>query len=607
MSTIFGKIMDFLTGSGQQSSRGARVLLNEELIRQRLEQRNVELESQQSTGGSASHQGEENPPAVLPSSTSEENPPAVLPSSTVLSVRRELQKSARDGDWAAFETKFQQNPDLIRAAITNRGDTILHLAVVEKHPDFIEQVVNRMEVEDLALRDKQGNTAFLIAVITGNREAAVKMLSKNGGLLSVLEDDQATPLCKALYFEQMEIASYLYDEHKASFTEAQLFDAFVTSIKVGKYDFALALITNLHDIPDKDKIWKPLQTLAGRPKDFLVTPGVYERICNYVLRREGQVNPALRIVKDLWGRLNSTDLSEGGKDSFVAKASEMLFIAAKSGNMEFLTTIVNDLPELVNSLNCEGQTLFHVAVLHGQRSVLRLLYGGGARTEELLDTKDEQGENILHCAARYTNTGIDALSWPVVQLQEELLNFMEIERFVIPKLRNERIKGSTEHGESGNEHRRIGGTKVGATRGIESGSSVETKLGEIKGTEPGSSLETKLGAIKGTAKCELGATPLELFLHRHADLVKGASKWITTIAGACLVVTTLNATIVFTGSPSEIPGEHNGVPLSSGVEKVLVKLFGVAHGFAILTSREFGQDKQKKKNVAKKAVAKSKI
>lgn len=154
---------------------------------------------------------------------------------TVLSVRRELQKSARDGDWAAFETKFQQNPDLIRAAITSRGDTILHLAVVEKHPDFIEQVVNRMEVEDLALRDKQGNTAFLIAVITGNREAVVKMLSKNGGLLSVLEDDQATPLCKALYFEQMEIASYLYDEHKASFTEAQLFDAFVTSIKVGKY------------------------------------------------------------------------------------------------------------------------------------------------------------------------------------------------------------------------------------------------------------------------------------------------------------------------------------------------------------------------------------
>lgn len=136
------------------------------------------------------------------------------------------------------------------------------------------------------------------------------------------------------------------------------------------------------------------------------------------------MNPALRIVKDLWGRLNSTDLSEGGKDSFVTKASEMLFIAAKSGNMEFLTTIVNDLPELVNSLNCEGQTLFHVAVLHGQRSVLRLLYGGGVRTEQLLDTKDEQGENILHCAARYTNTGSDALSWPVVQLQEELLNFM---------------------------------------------------------------------------------------------------------------------------------------------------------------------------------------
>ncbi|GAY50634.1 hypothetical protein CUMW_128200 [Citrus unshiu] len=457
---------------------------------------------------------------------------------TVLSVRRELQKSARDGDWAAFETKFQQNPDLIRAAITSRGDTILHLAAVEKHPYFIEQVVDRMEVEDLALRDEQGNTAFLIAVIAGNRDAVVKMLSKNGGLLSVLGHDQATPLCKALYFEQMEIASYLYDEHKASFTEAQLFDAFVTSIKVGKY----------------------------------------------VLRREGQVNPALRIVKDLWGRLNSTDLSEGGEDSFMAKASEMLFIAAKSGNMEFLTTIVNDFPELVNSLNCKGQTLFHVAVLHGQRSVLRLLYGGGVRTEQLLDIKDKQGENILHCAARYTNTGSDALSWPVVQLQEELLNFMEIERFVIPKLRNERIKGSTEHGESGNEHRRIGGTKVGATRGIEPGSSLETKLGEIKGTEPGSSLETKLGAIKGTAKCELGATPLELFLHRHADLVKGASKWITTIAGTCLVVTTLNATIVFTGSPSEIPGEHNGVPLSNGVERVLVKLFGAAHGFAILTS-----------------------
>ncbi|KAK4270694.1 hypothetical protein QN277_019471 [Acacia crassicarpa] len=158
-----------------------------------------------------------------------------------------LHKAALKGDWKAAKHILDEedNKKLARAAITKGWATVLHVAAGANHVHFVEELVNRMDPDDLELQDINGNTAFSLAAATGNMQIVEILKRKNQSLPLIRGGNEVsiTPLHMAAMQGQSEMASYLYDE-----TTTQIFERddwiilLFLCVNNGIYDLALKVL-----------------------------------------------------------------------------------------------------------------------------------------------------------------------------------------------------------------------------------------------------------------------------------------------------------------------------------------------------------------------------
>ncbi|GJX90979.1 zinc finger, CCHC-type containing protein [Tanacetum coccineum] len=86
-------------------------------------------------------------------------------------------------DWKAAKKILHKKPDLILSNITENGETSLHVAASAKRTkqvaEFVLNLVAMMEMADLELQNKSGNTALCLAAIAGNLETVDIYVNKN--------------------------------------------------------------------------------------------------------------------------------------------------------------------------------------------------------------------------------------------------------------------------------------------------------------------------------------------------------------------------------------------------------------------------------------------
>ncbi|KAH7841778.1 hypothetical protein Vadar_034260 [Vaccinium darrowii] len=91
-----------------------------------------------------------------------------------------LYKAIRNGDWENTTKFLEQEPGGVRDGITTDSKTALMLAVKSsKQNHFVEKLLLRMSPEDLARRDRFGQTALHQAAISGNNMVAKLLVGKN--------------------------------------------------------------------------------------------------------------------------------------------------------------------------------------------------------------------------------------------------------------------------------------------------------------------------------------------------------------------------------------------------------------------------------------------
>ncbi|TXG71804.1 hypothetical protein EZV62_000383 [Acer yangbiense] len=154
-----------------------------------------------------------------------------------------LQKAALTGNLLEAIPLLGDVPRwMLRTAITERDQTVLHLATGAKKVGFVEEIVKLMEPDDLKLQDRKGNTAFCIAAAVGSLEIAKLMLDKTPNLLTLRGAANVLPLFMAALFGKTEMTKFLYDETKFHLTDQDLADLFFKSITTDLYDIALKLL-----------------------------------------------------------------------------------------------------------------------------------------------------------------------------------------------------------------------------------------------------------------------------------------------------------------------------------------------------------------------------
>ncbi|KAI9122678.1 hypothetical protein K1719_006518 [Acacia pycnantha] len=404
-----------------------------------------------------------------------------------------LHKAALKGDWTAVNRIIEQDSTLLTVAITKGWLTVLHVAAGANHVHLVEELVKKMEGNDLELQDYNGNTAFCFAAASGNTKIAEIMLQKNVLLPTIRGGQGVTPVVMAVLQGKREMALYLYPKTYETFGDWDWNILFFISIRYGIYDLALKILREKPKLAlaqDGDH-GTALHYIARKPSSSGSQSLAYKK---QSMKSSVEQNLVIELIRNIWKEILLQD--ESSMMRVIREPSPVMFIAAEAGNFEFLAELWSTYPDLMSEKDSRNRSIIHIAVLNRHASIFNLIHETGSIKDSIVTSVDRVDKcNLLHFAAKLApQDRLDLFSGAAFQMMSELLWFEEVKKIMPPSFT------------------------------------------EMKNSE--------------------GLTPRELFTGEHKELLKEAGSWMKGTANSCMVVSTLITTGVFSAAFT-IPGAND--------------------------------------------------
>lgn len=124
----------------------------------------------------------------------------------------DLYIASAKGNLEAAKNILQDHEYLVRCSITPNNETPLHIAIMSRNTKFVRYLVDLMSKSDLELLNRDGNTAFCLATISGNVSMAKIMVEKNPELPVICGTEKTMPLDLALFYRKHEMVTFLYEQ-----------------------------------------------------------------------------------------------------------------------------------------------------------------------------------------------------------------------------------------------------------------------------------------------------------------------------------------------------------------------------------------------------------
>ncbi|KAH6776247.1 hypothetical protein C2S52_013808 [Perilla frutescens var. hirtella] len=456
-------------------------------------------------------------------------------------VRAAMHRAALKGDWNSVQELVEKNEELVRIPITEGGEIALHVAALEDRHDFVYKLMGKMGNGDVEIQNVKGCTALCFAAAAGHTHIARQMVTKFPNLATIKGDNGVTPLYMAALQGYDELAKFLYDKSNfESWPPQDQINLLTASIDSDLYDFATRIV---HEhgalaVAEDANGDTALQVLARKPRLAFSCnnnrQGLLLKIITTALpciksnNKTHDMNiahgDAYILFDYLWEAAAKTCREDVEAARGAANTSLKLFSeAAESGNDDFLVELLKRDHNFLYKVNELKQSIFHVAVLHRYVKVFNLTYELGGIKDLIATYIDTDGNNMLHLAAKLAPLNqLNTIPGAALQMQREVLWYKEVEKLVRPAYRNK--------------------------------------------------------------KNNADETPHELFLKEHEPLRKEGEKSMKQNAKACMLVTMLIATVVFT-TAFTVPGGYEnstGAPILE--KRKLFIVFPVSEAVATLSS-----------------------
>ncbi|KAJ0017175.1 hypothetical protein Pint_11952 [Pistacia integerrima] len=190
-----------------------------------------------------------------------------IPQTTTLAEGREpedfkkylpLYKNILEGDLKSVRELCDKDENALEARITVNLDTALHVAVgTGKANHIVEYLLNKMSMDQVSLKNKEGNTVLSVAAIVSNVRAASMILikDKDQSLIHNLNNSKRIPLVEATRHGQKEMVNYLlqismkdFDYNSATrFTSGVLFAKYLIIAEFyGELIFHFTLLIHIY-------------------------------------------------------------------------------------------------------------------------------------------------------------------------------------------------------------------------------------------------------------------------------------------------------------------------------------------------------------------------
>jgi ankyrin repeat protein len=100
--------------------------------------------------------------------------------------------------------------------------------------------------------------------------------------------------------------------------------------------------------------------------------------------------------------------------------SHPLFVATSNGILEIAQEILDKFPQSIELVNQMGQNILHLAVMHRQRGVFRVVKNNNRLVTRMSSTIDHNGYTLLHQVAHMKHYHGGTKPGPALELQEEI-------------------------------------------------------------------------------------------------------------------------------------------------------------------------------------------
>ncbi|KAG2669435.1 hypothetical protein I3760_14G034600 [Carya illinoinensis] len=449
--------------------------------------------------------------------------------------------------------KSHPNDEPWNNTITDKYETVLHIAVAYGREHIVKELVGYMSARSLGMKDSDGYTALTTAAVLGNWPMVNCMLDKNFDLISTRDTEgNNLPVVMAIDFGQIEMARFLYfltpdkdlfpedeDRNGATLLTCAIYAGSLDiasdlirrcprlALTIDKYDespiLALACMPQSFPSGNQLEFWKqPIYSLLSATCCYLGSRVLdfFEGITQWYEMKKIHVHS--KEVLSQMCQVISQSSNQQLEDGLVNTA---IFWAAKKGIVEFVSEMLETNPKLVLSIvDHNKRNIFMLGVVHRQEKIFSLLNRlDGKMSRSFISLGDKYGNNMLHMAGMIEDsTRINQIPGAALQMQRELQWFKEIERIVHPKDKEARNK-------------------------------------DCKTSRP-------------------------LFTENHKDMMKNGEKWMKDTASSCTVVGALIVTIMFAVAFA-IPGGNNqttGFPIF--LKKKLFILFIISDALSFFSS-----------------------
>ncbi|KAL3528029.1 hypothetical protein ACH5RR_012685 [Cinchona calisaya] len=184
-----------------------------------------------------------------------------------------LYKAIEEGKWHDIKSFLEQDPNGVRVRVSSHKDTALHIAILVGHIKIAEELVKKMQPQDLELINEYGATALSLAAISGSTKLAKAIIEKNHKLVSMENDhdDGQLPVIVAGLYGQKRTVRYLYKvtpkEDLRGERGATLLNCLVTAEIFDVASMLLKRYPHLGVTPDHSGDYT-LRILAHKPSAF---------------------------------------------------------------------------------------------------------------------------------------------------------------------------------------------------------------------------------------------------------------------------------------------------------------------------------------------------
>ncbi|WCJ23437.1 Ankyrin repeat family protein [Euphorbia peplus] len=347
-------------------------------------------------------------------------------------------------DWRKAESLYEKRGMKYGTIITPTGETALHVAALAGHIDFVENLVGKMEEDEIRIATRtswNGNTSFHCAAMSGNVKIAQTILIKDNKLRDLAMArgfPRDLPIDMAASKGNKEMVRYLYRATKdhllgPNCDELWLEDRtnlLLALIRSDIYDVALDMTKAILDqhIASESMEEEALQALAQRP---LNPPRFLDRFVGFFWRqwdKNEMYKNAVELVKLLWKEISHDEKRAG----LIKENENLISEAVKQGNFEFLSILIASYPDILFKSDGNGYSIFHHAVLHRRVDIFKLIHIGAVKRIVTAFT-DMEGNHLLHLAGKLPPPSrLNIVPGAALQLQLELLWFEEVKKVMEP-------------------------------------------------------------------------------------------------------------------------------------------------------------------------------